>query len=77
VHCLQQAQDFRITRPLRHNGIPYQGINAVVLWMAGFLRGYTVFNAEQCENLPAQYVSGLTALKNDTRFIFTAASQRA
>ena len=24
----------RITRPLRHNGIPYQGINVVVLWCA-------------------------------------------
>jgi antirestriction protein ArdC len=100
----------RITRPLRHNGIPYQGINVIMLWMAAvtngygaphwftfrqarelggnvrkgehgelvvyadriirtgtddkgeetersipFLRGYTEFNAEQCENLPAQY----------------------
>ena len=101
----------RVTRPLRHNGIPYQGINTIMLWMAAvtngyqsphwftfrqakelggnvrkgehgelvvyadriirtgtddkgeesertipFLKGYTVFNAEQCENLPAQYV---------------------
>ena len=100
----------RITRPLRHNGIPYQGINTIMLWMAAvtagyqsphwltfrqaaalggnvrkgehgelvvyadriirtdtndqgeeteraipFLKGYTVFNAEQCENLPAHY----------------------
>jgi len=100
----------RIIRPLRHNGIPYQGINIIMLWMAAvtagyrsphwltfrqaqelggnvrkgehgelvvyadriirtdtndqgeeteraipFLKGYTVFNAEQCENLPAQY----------------------
>jgi antirestriction protein ArdC len=100
----------RITRPLRHNGIPYQGINVVVLWMAAvangyaspqwftfrqalelgghvrkgergelvvyadhiirsetdeagveteraipFLKGYTVFNAGQCEDLPAHY----------------------
>ena len=100
----------RITRPLRHNGIPYKGINVVMLWSASvtkgyacplwltfkqalelggnvrkgetgelvvyansisrtetdnagdehernipFLKGYTVFNAEQCENLPAQY----------------------
>ena len=97
-------------RPLRHNGIPYQGINTIVLWMAAvtngygsphwftfrqakelggnvrkgehgelvvyadriirfetgdqgdeteraipFLKGHTVFNAEQCESLPAQY----------------------
>jgi antirestriction protein ArdC len=100
----------RITRPLRHNGIPYKGINVVMLWSASvvkgyscpiwltfkqalelggnvrkgehgelvvyanritrtetgdngeetereipFLKGYTVFNAEQCEGLPAQY----------------------
>jgi antirestriction protein ArdC len=100
----------RVTRPLRHDGIPYQGINTIVLWMAAvtngygspfwftfrqakelggnvrkgehgelvvyadriirhetgdqgedteraipFLKGYTVFNAAQCENLPAPY----------------------
>ena len=102
----------RITRPLRHNGIPYKGINVVMLWSAAtvkgyscplwltfkqalelggnvrkgetgelvvyadritrtetndkgeeidreipFLKGYTVFNAEQCENLPAHYTA--------------------
>lgn len=102
----------RITRPLRHNGIPYKGINVVMLWSASvtkgyscplwltfkqalelggnvrkgergelvvyanritrtetddkgaevereipFLKGYTVFNAEQCENLPAHYTA--------------------
>lgn len=102
----------RITRPLRHNGIPYKGINVVMLWSAAmlkgygapiwltfrqvqelgghvrkgetgelvvyadritrteanekgeeiereipFLKGYTVFNAEQCENLPALYTA--------------------
>ena len=100
----------RITRPLRHNGIPYKGINVIMLWSAAvakgysaplwftfrqaqelggkvrkgehgelvvyadrithtetdakgeevekaipFLKGYTVFNAEQCDGLPAQY----------------------
>jgi antirestriction protein ArdC len=100
----------KIIRPLRHNGIPYKGINIVMLWSAAtvkgyacplwltfkqalelggnvrkgetgelvvyadriqrtetnskgeevdreipFLKGYTVFNAEQCENLPAHY----------------------
>jgi antirestriction protein ArdC len=100
----------KITRPLRHNGIPYKGINVVMLWSAAvmkgyacplwltfkqalelgghvrkgetgelvvyadritrtdltdageettreipFLKGYTVFNAEQCEGLPAHY----------------------
>ena len=100
----------RITRPLRHNGIPYNGINVVMLWSAAttkgyscplwltfrqalelggnvrkgetgelvvyanrisrtetddkgeeltreipFLKGYIVFNAEQCDGLPAQY----------------------
>ena len=100
----------RITRPLRHNGLPYQGINILMLWasaemqglacpfwltfqqakqLGGFvkkgekgspvvfansikkkgqtddgqeveeeffcLKEYTVFNAEQCEGLPAHY----------------------
>jgi antirestriction protein ArdC len=100
----------RITRPLRHNGVPYKGINTVVLWSASvakgysaplwltfkqaqalgahvtrgeagelvvyadritrtetdakgeevekaipFLKGYTVFNAEQIDGLPAHY----------------------
>lgn len=102
----------RISRPLRHNGIAYQGINVVVLWCAAaasgcaspfwltfrqalalggnvkkgergelvvyanritrtetddkgeevereipFLKGYTVFNAGQCENLPAHFTA--------------------
>jgi len=102
----------KFARPLRHNGIPYKGINVVMLWAAAqqkgygcplwltfkqaldvgghvkkgetgelvvyadritrtetdnkgaevereipFLKGYTVFNAEQCENLPAQYTA--------------------
>jgi antirestriction protein ArdC len=102
----------RITKPLRHNGIPYKGINVVMLWAAAeikgygcplwltfkqalelggnvrkgetgelvvyadrisrtetndkgeelereipFLKGYTVFNAEQCDGLPAQYTA--------------------
>jgi antirestriction protein ArdC len=101
----------RITRPLRHNGEPYSGINVLSLWASSsaqgfsapiwmtfkqaldlkahvrkgekgspvvyansirrtetdgasgddiereihFLRGYTVFNVEQIEGLPAQY----------------------
>ncbi len=31
----------RIIRPLRHNGIPYQGINVVLLWMTAAERGYS------------------------------------
>lgn len=30
----------RITRPLRANGIPYRGINIVMLWMQAMERGY-------------------------------------
>jgi antirestriction protein ArdC len=100
----------KITQPLRHNGIPYKGINVIMLWSASvvkgyacllwltfrqaqelggnvkkgehgelvvyadritrtetdakgvetereipFLKGYTVFNAEQCEGLPVHY----------------------
>ena len=30
----------RISRPLRHNGIPYKGINVVMLWSAATEKGY-------------------------------------
>src|SRR3546814_8008196 len=30
----------RITRPLRHNGVPYQGINVVMLWSAAVAGGF-------------------------------------
>ena len=30
----------RITRPLRHNGQPYSGINVLSLWMSAELQGY-------------------------------------
>jgi antirestriction protein ArdC len=31
----------RITRPLRHNGVPYKGINVVMLWSASVAKGYS------------------------------------
>lgn len=31
----------RITRPLRSNGIPYRGINIVMLWMEAMEKGYS------------------------------------
>jgi hypothetical protein len=30
----------KITRPLRHNFIPYKGINVVMLWSASVMKGY-------------------------------------
>lgn len=36
-----EAMAGRITRPLRSNGIPYRGINIVMLWMEAVERGYT------------------------------------
>ena len=30
----------RITSPLRHSGIPYKGINVVMLWSASVTKGY-------------------------------------
>lgn len=30
----------RITRPLRHNGLPYQGINTLLLWSEATAHGY-------------------------------------
>ena len=31
----------RITKPLRHNGTPYNGINVLVLWSAAVTQGYS------------------------------------
>ena len=31
----------RITRPLRHNGVPYAGMNVIMLWAEAMERGYT------------------------------------
>ena len=31
----------RITRPLRHNGTPYQGINILMLWGEALDKGYS------------------------------------
>src|ERR1017187_9697505 len=30
----------RITRPLRHNGIPYSGINILLLWVSSVEQGF-------------------------------------
>ena len=30
----------RITRPLRHNGMPYRGVNTLLLWGEAVLKGY-------------------------------------
>ena len=30
----------RITRPLRHNGVPYQGINVIMLWGEAVAKGF-------------------------------------
>lgn len=31
----------RVTRPLRHNGLPYSGMNVLLLWSEAMARGYT------------------------------------
>lgn len=31
----------RVTRPLRHNGLPYSGMNVLLLWSEAVARGYT------------------------------------
>ncbi|MBB3458801.1 antirestriction protein ArdC [Rhizobium sp. BK313] len=33
--------DGRITRPLRHNGLPYSGMNVLLLWSEGMARGFS------------------------------------
>jgi antirestriction protein ArdC len=44
----------RISRPLRHNGQPYSGINVVVLWMTADMSGYSSpfwLTFKQCREL--------------------------
>ncbi|NSY99620.1 DUF1738 domain-containing protein [Agrobacterium tumefaciens] len=31
----------RVTRPLRHNGLPYSGVNVLLLWSEAMAQGYT------------------------------------
>lgn len=35
-----EAMAGRITRPLRHNGVPYQGINVIMLWGEAVAKGF-------------------------------------
>jgi antirestriction protein ArdC len=53
----------RITRPLRHNGTPYQGINVVMLWSAAVAAGYAApiwMTYRQAQELGAQVRKGET-----------------
>lgn len=50
-----------ITRPLRHNGQAYKGINVLLLWMAASAKGYTApiwMTYKQAEALGAQVRKG-------------------
>ena len=120
----------RITRPLRSNGVPYRGINVLMLWSESvakgfsapiwmtfkqalelnahirkgekgslvvfassinrtetdantgeetgrdihFMKGYTVFNVEQIEGLPAQYYANAAPQLDPVERIATAES---
>ena len=51
----------RITRPLRHNGTPYRGINVLNLWMAASAGGYACpiwLTYKQAQELGAQVRKG-------------------
>lgn len=51
----------RITRPLRHNGTPYNGINILMLWSAALDNGYTApywLTYKQAKELGAQVRKG-------------------
>jgi hypothetical protein len=51
----------RITRPLRHNGIAYRGINVITLWMTATARGYACpiwLTYKQAQELGAQVRKG-------------------
>ncbi|MEO4002134.1 zincin-like metallopeptidase domain-containing protein [Mesorhizobium sp. CAU 1732] len=53
----------RITRPLRHNGLPYQGINTLLLWSETVARGFvspTWMTYKQSAELGGQVRKGET-----------------
>ncbi len=53
----------RITRPLRHNGIPYKGINVIMLWSASVAKGYAAplwLTFKQAQELGAHVKKGET-----------------
>jgi antirestriction protein ArdC len=50
-----------ISRPLRHNGKPYQGINTLMLWLAAMDKGYSAplwMTYKQAHELGAQVKKG-------------------
>jgi antirestriction protein ArdC len=52
------------TRPLRHNGVPYRGINTVLLWMEATANGYASpywMTYRQAQQLGAQVRKGETS----------------
>ncbi len=51
----------RITRPLRHNGIPYRGVNVLLLWGEAMAKGYAAplwMTYKQSQELGAQVRKG-------------------
>lgn len=51
----------RITRPLRHNGIPYRGVNVLLLWGEALEKGYAAplwMTYKQSQELGAQVRKG-------------------
>ena len=51
----------RITRPLRHNGVPYRGINVLLLWGEALEKGYAAplwMTYKQSQELGAQVRKG-------------------
>jgi antirestriction protein ArdC len=58
---LPRGQSGRITRPLRGNGIPYHGINVLMLWSAAMEKGYAApvwLNFKQASELKANVRKG-------------------
>jgi len=54
----------RITRPLRANGVPYRGINVVLLWMTAMEKGYACpiwLTYRQSQELGGQVRKGETS----------------
>lgn len=59
----------RITKPLRHNGTPYRGMNILLLWGEAMAKGYAApiwMTYKQAQELGAQVRKGSTVPLSST-----------
>ena len=70
----------KVSRPLRHNGVPYRGVNVFLLWMAADLKGYSApfwMTFKQAQELGGMVRKGEKATSIVYASTFTKTEQNA